>query len=191
MRHQLLIRIFIFLLTMGLNFETLAGVKEALKFAREGINKAVELAPKVKKRKSFDSRNYYPGEIKVFYKVSMKRDTTNDVIIKSTGYSEVDEVTIEIKLSRIEKVEMVEKAVISAWGMLNRKNFIKSDRKTDKVEFKIGDYDVEINVKFEGSEQAEIKIAKIKIIVVSPVEEFEKAVVQAIRRYKVSDGSFI
>ncbi|CUS83069.1 hypothetical protein [Candidatus Kryptobacter tengchongensis] len=121
----------------------------------------------------------------------MKRDTTNDVIIKSTGYSEVDEVTIEIKLSRIEKVEMVEKAVISAWGMLNRKNFIKSDRKTDKVEFKIGDYDVEINVKFEGSEQAEIKIAKIKIIVVSPVEEFEKAVVQAIRRYKVSDGSFI
>lgn len=191
MKHRSLIKFFIFLFSLGLNFESFGGVKEALKFAREGIDKAVELAPKVKKRKSFDSRNYYPGEVKIFYKVSMKRDTSDDVIIKSTGYSEIDEATIEVKLSRIDRVEMLERAVISAWEMLNRKNFIKSDRKTDKVEMKIGNYNAEISVKFEGSEQAEVKIAKIKILIVNLEEEFEKAVVQTIRRYRVSDKSFI
>ncbi|MEN3037940.1 MAG: hypothetical protein ABDI07_02110 [Candidatus Kryptonium sp.] len=173
------------------SFEAFSNVKEALKFAREGINRAVEVAPKVKKRKSFDSRSYYPDESKIFYKVSMKRDTTGEVIVKSTGFSEIDEATIEIKLSKIEELEALERTILSAWEMVNRKNFVKSDKKTDKIEIKIQNYDVKINVKFEGSEQSDIKIAKIKIVVENPEEEFEKGTIQAIRRYRVSDGSFI
>jgi len=174
-----------------INFEIFAGVREALKFAREGVDRAVELAPKVKKRKSFDSRSFYPGEVKIFYKVSVKRDTTGDVIIKSTGYSEIDEATFEVKISRAEQVEKIERAILSAWEMLNRKGFVKSDKKTDNIEVKIGDYDVEINVKFEGSPEAEIKIAKIKIKAVNPQEKFESGTLKVIRRYRVSDGTFI
>ncbi|MFN3135559.1 MAG: hypothetical protein ACK44H_08325 [Candidatus Kryptonium sp.] len=190
MRHRLQIRFFVALAISLASFNSFADVKEALKFAREGIDRAVEIAPKVKKRKSFDSRNYHPGE-KIFYKVSVKRDTTGDLIIKSIGFSGIDEATIEIKLSKIERIEALEKAALSAWGMLDRKNFIKADKKTDKVEVKIGNYMSDISVKFEGSEYAEIKIAKIKIVVKNPDEEFEMAVIQAIRRYRVSDGSFI
>ncbi len=173
-----------------LNFETFSGIKEAIKFAREGVERAVELAPKVKKRKSFDSRSFYPGEAKIFYKVSIKRDTTNEVIIKSTGYSEIDEATFEVKVSNADKIENLEKALVSAWEMINKKGFIKAERKTDKVETKIGVFDVEINVKFEGSEQADIKIAKIKIKVSNPDEKFESATIESIRRFKVSDKSF-
>lgn len=192
MNLQLQIKFLAFLIALSFSsFETFAGVKEALKFAREGIDKAVEVAPKVKKRKSFDSRSYYPEEPKILYKVSMKRDTTGEIIVKSTGFSEIDEATLEIKLSKIETLEILEKAILTAWDMVNRKNFVKSDKKTDRIEMKIQNYSVKINVKFEGSEQADIKIAKIKIVVENPDEEFEKGTIQAIRRYRVSDGSFI
>ncbi len=190
MKNQLRIKFLATLIFLIANSNSFADVSEALRFAREGVDRTVEIAPRIKNRKSFDSRNYYPGE-KIFYKVSAKRDTAKDLIIKSTGFSGVDEVTIEIKLSKVERVELLQKAVLSAWGMLNRKNFIKSDKRTDKVEVKIGDYVADINVKFEGSEYAEIKIAKIKIVVKNLSEEFEKAVIQAIRKYRVSDGSFI
>ncbi|CUS98249.1 hypothetical protein [Candidatus Chrysopegis kryptomonas] len=189
MNLQSLIKYVLVLLTF-LNSETFSGIKEAIKFAREGLERAVELAPKVKKRKSFDSRSFYPGEAKIFYRVSIKRDTTNEVIIKSTGYSEIDEASFEIKISNAGKIENLEKTLVLAWEMLNRKSFIKAERKTDKIETKIGGYDVEINVKFEGSEQAEVKIAKIKIKVSNPDEKFESATIESIRRYKVSDGSF-
>jgi len=190
MKHRLQIKFFVALAILLVSSSSFADVKEALKFAREGIDRAVEIASKVKKRKSFDSRNYYPGE-KIFYKVSVKRDTTDDLIIKSTGFSGIDEATIEIKLSKIERIKFLEDALLSAWGMLNNKNFIKADKKTDKVEVKIGSYMTNISVKFEGSEYAEIKVAKVKMVVKNPDEEFETAVIQAIRRYRVSDGSFI
>lgn len=190
MRHQLRIKFFVALAILLVSSNSFADIEEALKFAREGIDRAVEIAPKIKKRKSFDSRNYHPGR-KVFYKVSVKRDTTDDVIIKSTGFSGIDEVTIEIKLSKMERVESLEKATLSAWEMLKKKNFVKADKKTDKVEVKIGSYTADINVKFEGSEYSEIKIAKIKVVVKNPSEEFESATIQAIRRYRISDGTFI
>ncbi len=175
-----------------ISYETVAGVREALRFAREGIEKAIELAPKVNKRKSFDSRSFYPGEIKIFYKVSMKRDTSdNDIIVKSIGYSELDEVMLEVKISRFERVKTLEKTILSAWEMLNRKGFVKSDRKTDKIEMNLGDYAVIINVKFEGPTEAEIKVAKIKIEVSHLHEKFESGKLESIRRYKVSDESFI
>ncbi len=180
------------LVLVFISCETVAGVKEALRFAREGIEKAVELAPKVSRRKSFDSRSFYPGEIKIFYKVSMKRDTSdNDIIVKSIGCSELDEATLEIKISKFERVKTLERTILSAWEMLNRKGFVKSDRKTDNIEMKMGDYAVTINVKFEGPSEAEIKIAKIKIEVSHLYEKFESGKLEAIRRYKVSDGSFI
>ncbi len=189
MKHQSWIK-YILILFVFFNIETFAGIREAIKFAREGIERAIEISPKVKKRKSFDSRSFYPGEAKIFYKVAIKRDTTDEVIVKSTGFSEIDEVSFEIKISRAEKVDALEKTLISAWEMLNKKDFIKAERKTDKVETKINGYNVEINVKFEGSEQAEIKIAKIKIKVSNPEEKFESATIEAIRRFKVSDKSF-
>jgi len=180
--------IFLFLFS---SFEVNCGVKEALRFAREGIEKAVEIAPKVKKRKSFDSRNYYPGKIEIFYKVSVKRDSTEEIHIKSTGYSDVDKATIEVRLSRIDVVKSLEDALLTAWGMVMKKGFIKSGKKTEKIETRIGDFMVEINVKFEGSEQAQIRFAKIKIKVNSLKDEFENGTIQAIRRYRVSDESFI
>ncbi len=191
MKRQFRIKYVIVLMFISVNFEVSAGVKEAVRFAREGIERAVEIAPKVKKRKSFDSRSFYTGEVKVFYKVSVKRDTTNEIIIKSTGFSEIDEATLEIKISRIEKIDSLQNAMLLAWEMLNKKGFIKSDKKTDKVEMKSGNYIIEINVKFEGSAEAEIKIANIKIKVKNTAEEFESGEIKAIRRYRVSDGSFI
>ncbi len=191
MRLQSQIRYLAIFLFLFSSIEVSCGVKEALRFAREGIDRAVEIVPKVKKRKSFDSRNYYPGKIGIFYKVSVKRDTTDEVYIKSIGYSEIDEATIEVRLSKIDVVKSLEDALLTAWDMVMKKGFIKSGRKTEKIETRIGDFMVEINVKFEGSEQAEIKIAKIKVKVNSLGDEFEKGMIEAIRKYKVSDESFI
>jgi|GEM_PF-725574 len=191
MKRQLWIKYLVIFLFLFSSFEVNCGVKEALRFAREGIEKAVEIAPKVKKRKSFDSRNYYPGKIEIFYKVSVKRDSTEEIHIKSTGYSDVDKATIEVRLSRIDVVKSLEDALLTAWGMVMKKGFIKSGKKTEKIETRIGDFMVEINVKFEGSEQAQIRFAKIKIKVNSLKDEFENGTIQAIRRYRVSDESFI
>lgn len=192
MRLRSQIKYLIVFMFVCIDFEAFAGVEEALRFAREGIERAVELASKVKKRKSFDSRSFYPGEIKIFYKVSMKRDTAdNDIIVKSIGYSGIDEAMFEIKISKFERVNLLEKTILSAWAMLNKKGFVRSDKKTDKIEMKMGDYGVTINVNFEGPSEAEVKIAKIKIEVSHLYEKFESGKIEAIRRYKVSEGSFI
>jgi hypothetical protein len=192
MRLLSLIKYYVILVVVFISYESIAGVREALRFAREGIERAIELAPRVSKRKSFDSRSFYPGEVKIFYKVSMKRDTSdNDIIIKSVGYSELDEAVFEIKASKFERVKVLENAILSAWEMLNKKGFLKSDKKTDKVEIKIEDYAVTINVKFEGPSEADVKIAKIKIEVSRLNEKFESGKLETIRKYKVSNGSFI
>ncbi len=192
MRLRSRIKYLAILMVVFVSCKSIAGVREALKFAREGIERAIELAPKVSKRKSFDSRSFYPGEVKIFYKVSMKRDTSdNDIIVKSIGYSELDEAMFEIKVSKFERVKALEKAILSAWEMLNRKGFVKSNKKTDKIEMKIEDYMVTINIKFEGPSEADIKIAKIKIEVSHLNEKFESGELETIRKYKVSDGSFI
>ncbi len=192
MKLRFRIKYLVILMVVFISCESIAGIREALRFAREGVERAVEFAPKVNKRKSFDSRSFYPSEMKIFYKVSMKRDTSdNDIIVKSIGYSEFDEAMFEIKVSKFERVKALEKAILSAWEMLNRKGFVKSNKKTDKIEMKVEDYMVTINIKFEGPSEADVKIAKIKIEVSSLNEKFESGKLETIKKYKVSDGSFI
>jgi hypothetical protein len=191
MKRQLRIKYLVIFLLLFSGLEVNCGVKEALKFAREGIDRAVEIAPRVKKRKSFDSRNYYPNKIEIFYKVSVRRDSTEEIHIKSTGYSDVDKATIEVRLSKIDIVKSLEDALLTAWGMVMKKGFIKSGKKTEKIETRISDFMVEISVKFEGAEQAQIRFAKIKIKVSTSEEESEIGIIEAIRRYSIPDESFI